>query len=82
MIKNSILEYKVGGEDLDPFEGHLISGPIYLRPNIDPLRRAFPQDDVVGAPFVRGFKVFVNHGVLAAQIHLFALRGWFRPLET
>ncbi|KAF2277823.1 HET-domain-containing protein [Westerdykella ornata] len=54
----------------------LSSSPIYLRPNTDPLKQSFPQDDVPGAPYVRGFKVFVPtvRNVLVGQIRLFTLK--------
>jgi hypothetical protein len=62
------------GSDL---ERYLIDSPIYLRPNFDPLKCAFPQDGVLNAPYVRGFKVFVplHKDILVGQVRLFALRG-------
>lgn len=64
-------------EALDALASGLASSPIYLRPNIDPLKQAFPQDDVPGAPYVRGFKCFVPavHKIHVGQIRLFALKG-------
>lgn len=63
--------------DIEDFEKHLIDSPIYLRPNYDPRKPAFPEEDVANAWHVRGFKAFVpvDHGILTGQIRLFALRG-------
>lgn len=54
--------------------------PIYLRPNFDPLRRAFPRDDVPDALYVRGFRAYVPtlERIVVGQIRLFALEGTIR----
>jgi pyridoxine/pyridoxamine 5'-phosphate oxidase len=92
MIRDAILQYNLNPianasytsrehQDrvalITDFESHLINSPIYLRPNFDPLKRAFPQDEVANAPYVRGFKVFapVDGEILTGQIRLYALRG-------
>lgn len=52
--------------------------PTILQPNFDPLKRAFPADDVLDAAYVRGFKVFVpvkDQGLLTGQLRLYALPG-------
>lgn len=60
----------------------LIDGPVYLQPNFNPLKRAFPERTVKGAPYVRGFRALipVQQGYLTAQIRLFAPRGILRGL--
>jgi hypothetical protein len=69
---------------MDDFQDRLINWPIWLRPNFDPLKRAFPQDEVADAFHVRGFRVFVPvvNSILIGQIRLFAQEGniqwtWF-----
>lgn len=63
--------------DMAQFKHHWIKSPIYLRPNYDPIKSAFPEQDVAHSWHVRGFKAFVpvDHGVLTGQIRLFAPRG-------
>lgn len=70
--------------DIDQFESRLINHPIYLKPNYDPRKGAFPQDEVANAPQIRGFKVFVpaDLGILTAQIRLFAPRGNAQPVRS
>lgn len=69
--------HKVKSGVIDEWNSHLIESPIYLRPNYDPLKLAFPEDEVANTPYVRGFKVFVpvDHGILTGQIRLFAPKG-------
>ncbi|KAF2713681.1 hypothetical protein K504DRAFT_144241 [Pleomassaria siparia CBS 279.74] len=90
MIRDAIMQYNTNGSrfaelgarcawDIAQFEQHLIDSPIYLRPNYEPPHKqpAFPEVQVAkNAYHVRGFNVFVpvNHGILAGQIRLFALK--------
>lgn len=79
LILNSLQHQgnKLTSQELKHLHTVLLHSPTYLRPNFDPLKRAFPADDVPGAAYVRGFKIFVpvKDGILTGQLRLYALSG-------
>lgn len=59
------------------FEQHMLDEPIYLRAKKDYLGRAFPDDPVADAEYLRGFTVFIPvvDDVLTGLVRLYAKPG-------
>jgi hypothetical protein len=82
LIRDSVLLHNPGTDTKAWFDSGFressFDWPVYLRPNIDPLQRAFPQDGGPNSLHLRGFKAIIpisDCRSWTGPVRLFALKG-------